>query len=491
MAIAPPVSPAPVPAPAVPPAPLHTVTTSLSDKDVAAQATHLKDLQANIFKHHGRDNAAHVFLKFKAGKTVDAKTWIKNKLEPRLTSAKKQLDDAIAFRKKKIDGGPLWSLLLSAKGYTYLGYDVTKLDLTFQNGIKASVSRLKDPPVTDWEPWAKKEIHAMILIADSEAANVQFIAMALASELDSFADVLHVEFAHQQRNKRGNGIEHFGYVDGRSQPIMLEREMDEEFDGTSLFDPSAGPAQVLVSDPFGAPGASGSYFVFRKLEEKVRSFKIHEQELATALGLTGDERELAGALVIGRFEDGTPVTLSKKPLIESSPEPNKKSVPNNFTYELDKLGAKCPFHSHIRKSNPRGFSPGGIAFDQSRRMARRGLTYGERTDDGSNIANMPEDGVGLLFMAFQQNIADQFEFIQQAWVNDPKFPTMPPPSSRPTTVGTGIDPVLGQHAPGVAPVQHWPNVWDEAPGVPVPFSFADFVVMKGGEYFFAPSLSSL
>ena len=471
MAIAPPV------------VPLHTITSPLTAANLLTQAAHLNDLQANIFKHHGRDNAAHVFLKFKAGKKIDAKAWIKTKLKPRLTTAKKQLDDAVAHRLHHTDGGPLWTLQLSATGYSFLGFDVTQLDATFRAGIKASVGKLNDPPVTDWEAWAQGDIDAMILIADTEQANVQFMAMALETEVAAFAVVLHTQLGHQRRNLRGNGIEHFGYVDGRSQPIMLQSEMKDEFDGTTLFDPSAGPAQVLVPDPFGAPGASGSYFVFRKLEEKVRSFKIHEQELANALGLAGDERELAGALVIGRFEDGTPVTLANKPLIESSPEPNKKSVPNNFDYRDDAQGAKCPFHGHIRKSNPRGSGPGGLIDEQSRRMARRGITYGERTDDGLNISNMPEGDVGLLFMSFQKDIAEQFEFIQKSWVNDPAFPQ--------NHGGTGLDPVIGQHAPGVIPAQQWPKVWNQTPVVPVSFSFADFVVMKGGAYFFSPSLSSL
>ncbi len=32
-------------------------------------------------------------------------------------------------------------------------------------------------------------------------------------------------------------------------------------------------------------------------------------------------------------------------------------VPNNFDYESDTAGAKCPFQAHIRKTNPRG---GGV-----------------------------------------------------------------------------------------------------------------------------------
>jgi len=79
---------------------------------------------------------------------------------------------------------------------------------------------------------------------------------------------------------------------------MLTSDVESESDGTTLWDPATGPAQVLVSDPFGGPDACGSYFVFRKLEQNVKAFKTREQDLATAMGLTGDARELAGALVV-------------------------------------------------------------------------------------------------------------------------------------------------------------------------------------------------
>ena len=56
----------------------------------------------------------------------------------------------------------------------------------------------------------------------------------------------------------------------------------------------------------------GSLFIFRKLEQSVRDFKTREQQIADVLGLTGDARELAGAMIVGRFEDDIPVTLSQE-----------------------------------------------------------------------------------------------------------------------------------------------------------------------------------
>src|SRR5205807_52845 len=110
------------------------------------------------------------------------------------------------------------------------------------------------------------------------------------------------------------------------------------------------PSQFIVADPNGpTPLSAGSYFVFRKLEENVRGFNAAEDDLGKALfGDTAkqDLLDRAGAMVIGRFEDGTPLVLSKDGLA--------KTPPNDFNFDGDVDGAKCPFHAHIRKVNPRG-----------------------------------------------------------------------------------------------------------------------------------------
>ncbi|MGO8608761.1 hypothetical protein ACC848_37960, partial [Rhizobium johnstonii] len=97
-------------------------------------------------------------------------------------------------------------------------------------------------------------------------------------------------------NRNGDGIEHFGYVDGRSQPIFLDEDLVSEKlreDGTTNWDAGFGLGRVLVSDA-AAPDPQtqfGSYFVFRKLEQDVRKFKTQEAAFATSLGLAGDTAE--------------------------------------------------------------------------------------------------------------------------------------------------------------------------------------------------------
>ena len=70
----------------------------------------------------------------------------------------------------------------------------------------------------------------------------------------------------------------------------------------------------------------------------------------------------------------------------------------------------------------------------------RGITYGERTFDPvtREPSDEPEGDVGLLFMAYDVDVANQFEFTQRLWVNNLEF----------LKPNTGLDPVLGQGASG-------------------------------------------
>ncbi|MGL5796173.1 MAG: hypothetical protein ACRC06_17575 [Waterburya sp.] len=118
----------------------------------------------------------------------------------------------------------------------------------------------------------------------------------------------------------------------------------------------------------------------------------------------------------------------------------------------DQGGNKCPFHANIRKTNPRGESTAiGATLEEERShiMARRGITYGTRNAEIElngriiELKDKPIGGVGLLFMAYQSNFANQFEFTQVSWANNPNF----------VKPDTGIDPVIGQGEGAKTPQQ--------------------------------------
>jgi len=432
----------------------------------------LESLQGNILRGHGRDRSIHIFLSFKNDKetNVDVKEWIKG-LAERLTSAQQQFDDAEQHRYHNISHRLFMNFFLSAKGYEYL-YPDQKDKLRFNDeaflcGMKAAQHRLNDPPKEVWEAGYQHDIHAMILLASDNEPSLQQEANKLCDDAKTHAEICAVEHGRVMWYGQ-DPIEHFGFVDSRSQPLFFQSDIERERqkgDGTNVWNPGVGLDLALVPDPYGRPECdSGSYLVFRKLEQHVRAFKEHEQKLAQTLGLTGEGAKRAGALVVGRFEDGTPVVLQAA----------AGRSTNNFTYDGDPHGQRCPFQAHIRKVNPR---KQGIP-----RIVRRGITYGERKkgpQDNPSLTELPVGGVGLLFMCYQKNIAQQFETLQYLWASDPRIPRGQEP---------GIDPVIGQPGGNGVGQQKWPAQWNDPREKHKPFDFHGFVTLKGGEYFFAPSI---
>src|SRR5262245_54444080 len=80
----------------------------------------LIQLQVNILNAHGRDHSTHLVLRFTAQPKA-VKQWIQNFARARLTSARKQLEEAKRFRETGQPGDLFVSVFLSANGYSYLG----------------------------------------------------------------------------------------------------------------------------------------------------------------------------------------------------------------------------------------------------------------------------------------------------------------------------------------------------------------------------------
>ncbi len=461
--------------------PLAWLTASTEEKAM------LENLQGNILKGHGREHATLLFIRFKNGAAAKARAFLRKMAGDFAGSALGQLKAARKFGEDGTPGPVIVTVSLSSAGYAALGVNAAKTPTNpaFLGGMKKKRAALNDPKTSQWEPGYRGAIHALIVIADDLEAKIAETRNEIEELLKKSGKVVAREDGHGIRNKNNDHIEHFGYVDGRSQPLMLQEDINKESaeGGIDQWNPTFGINTALVPDQ-GDPGpvSFGSYFVFRKLEQDVRTFKAEEKKLAKKLKLKGEKAELAGALAVGRFEDGTPVVLQKTDGIHP--------VPNNFNYDGDPSGGKCPFHAHIRKTNPRGDSVRqfGVSIDEERGhlMPRRGIPFGRRdVHPGDPVLEdhpelLPTGGVGLLFMAYNAEIERQFEFTQISWANSTQF-----------AGNTGIDPIIAQTT-NPAGFQKWPVKWGQAGKDPsTPFSFANFVTMKGGEYFFTPCLSFL
>jgi deferrochelatase/peroxidase EfeB len=133
--------------------------------------------------------------------------------------------------------------------------------------------------------------------------------------------------------------------------------------------------------------------------------------------------------------------------------------------------------AHIRRVHPRdAFGFNGRLINR-RRITRRGLTYGRFATEGEPVSDAEERGV--IFMALNASISRQFEFVQQQWVqygNDARL-------------GNEKDILMGNHGGhGRFVVQG-----DASPKNP-PFicsNLPDFVELRGGDYFFLPSITAL
>jgi Dyp-type peroxidase family len=444
------------------------------------------NLQCNILKSHGRDCAVHIFLNFTSPRD-EVKAWIRNFSSTHVTSAREQYRQTQEFKRNGTPGGLVGSLFLSAEGYRYLNLDVDRFDDNddaFKEGMKHKdfdlLGRIvdttnKDPQPDEWESGLQGVIHAMILLARDDRNTLETETFEVISDVGRFATVLTTEFGEVLRNDtlqangKGQPIEHFGYVDGRSIPVFLKDDVDkEQAAGIDQWNPTANLSLVLIPDPHAnVEDSFGSYFVFRKLEQNVEAFNLGIADLASKLGL---DQKLAGAICVGRFKDGTPVTLQNT---------DGLGAVNNFEYKsADKAGNKCPAHAHIRKVNPRGTTPfTSSTSERNRRIVRRGIPYGE-----ANNQSPPRAGVGLLFMCYQRDINEQFEFIQRTWADNPNFP------KNLILPETGDDPLIGQDTDRNA-AQNWPKTWGGSGRRRV--NFGGYVTLKGGEYFFAPSISFL
>jgi deferrochelatase/peroxidase EfeB len=339
---------------------------------------------------------------------------------------------------------------------------------------------------------------------------------------------------HWLETENLDGVEPFGFSDGGSQPqidwAQQRQASHTQFDYSNvaalgefvlgyrneygkitdrpLLDPDAASADLLPA--LDAPqkkdlGRNGTYLVMRQLEQDVHAFWqfVHQQ----AGGNATEAQKLAAAMV-GRTRAGDPLVPAQvQPIPGIGPDPEQIRQ-NQFTFDHDPAGARCPFGAHVRRANPRntdfperpanllkklitmlGFGPRGFRDDlmssvRFHRILRRGREYGQELKPEDALAPAPPDDPkrGLHFICLNANISRQFEFIQSAWMASSKFSGLTGES----------DPLLGnrQAIPGCPvtsafTVQHDGALRQRVTGLP------RFVTVRGGAYFFLPSLRAL
>jgi Dyp-type peroxidase family len=301
---------------------------------------------------------------------------------------------------------------------------------------------------------------------------------------------------------QGRAREHFGFVDGVSQPAPHGDGVVDGAGRVMPIDPwhamasgdllmghinahgeaAPGPLAPIRADApstqglsngsapegYGDLGVDGSYMVIRELRQDVKAFWDSMKAAAAALNTPHVTADWLAARVVGRTADGDP--LCPAGLIG----PSSDGAPANaFGFaEKDLEGTGCPLGSHMRRANPRdGLAPTPadgpdlLKAANNHRILRRGRKF------GPPYVEDPKAERGLLFIALNTDLARQFEFIQQTWMLNPSF----------ATLFDETDPLMG------------PKGKFTVPGVPVRLrpEVETFVQLAGGDYFFLPSLPAL
>jgi Dyp-type peroxidase family len=328
-----------------------------------------------------------------------------------------------------------------------------------------------------------------------------------------------------------HNFEPFGFKDGISQPTLdwkRTRDTSEDtLDYTNLVSlgefllgypneygkytdrpllPAATHAALPPSEENAAEldfGHNGSYIVFRQLEQDVAAFWQFAQRAAE-----GDarERERISAAMVGRHRSGDPVVPLSLERIGGIDR--KTAAQNNFNYGDDQNGLRCPLGSHIRRTNPRNadmptgtttwlqrlFRALGFPREELRqdvlsstrfhRLLRRGREYGTllTPEDALTPSPAAAEPRGIFFICLNANIARQFEFVQSAWAMNANFDGL-----------TGeVDPLLGPRCSlyGGQPTDSFSMPESRGPRKHIS-GMPQFVTVRGGAYFFLPSLTAL
>lgn len=509
-----------------------------------------KELQGGILKNYGRKYSLYIFIQFEQDKDK-VKQWVRDEIADSVTSTSKQLEDTKTYREMResdstYSGELCKNFFLSYKGYKALfgcdpanprNKDAKFDDIPFKDGMKTIWERsyrLEDSdvqkgctnvpkdddcwynPPEEWDLGGNDEdqIHALILLAHHDLEELKNEANTTINKVQQVGEVLACEAGNVLRDTNGQAIGPFGFADGISQPLFLKADYEKysQNHDTEQWDPKASLNLVLVKDPFGKEYSYGSYYVFQKLETNYELFQKKVDELAKKLTgkedkneLEESDRERASALVVGRFKNGTPLALSD--------QPNQKGDRNSFNYADDPNGIKCPLHAHMRKVNPRqddGNKP-DLAEERrrKRRIFRAGITYFDppqqnaefsisqlclnKLDYLNEVSKQPLETnipiiTGLLFVCFQSSISDQFSTQQRLWADERKFPF---PRKNEQGDSIYLDPLIGhplttssQECPKP---QKWTQQWDS--DKKDPYLFYGSVRIRGGEFFFAPSIS--
>jgi Dyp-type peroxidase family len=315
--------------------------------------------------------------------------------------------------------------------------------------------------------------------------------IALSAFSDSEEKWHHVLTKAREQYEQLSGVkvlisQNFGAQPGDLNPLGYKDGIDQPPVEGSGIEPLPGQGRPIRAGEFilgyageaGIPlpmpspdvlGRNSTYVGLRKYQSRVGAFNrfLHEN------GRTEEERELLAAKLVGRWRSGAPLTLAPEvddPALGKDPQRN-----NDFNYAQDTRGLKAPFGCHIRRMNPRDTKLTRLTDNNLHRLIRRGTTYGPPYDPNALTSADDEVPRGAIFLFVSAKAMATMEFLQQEWINDGNF----------MGIGDEHDPIIGLQEEGAVFTIPREPVRRRVHGIET------FNVLRGGEYFFLPSISAL
>jgi Dyp-type peroxidase family len=416
------------------------------------------DVQGNVWPGFNKDHQAFVLISIPDG--AAARRWLRG-LALGIASAPEVFAFNTAFklvRKRLLCDEERVVGVLSA---TWANVAFTYTGLQRIPGAR----QLEELPQTfrlNRVPWSEPQaddadVHALLIVAADRASDLE-------RELHLHRERMVECGLRELRTYRGatlpgeqRGQEHFGFKDLISQPVIVSTgSSDPDSVDTPVGEVILGEPDAAGTSVFSSPEWSqhGSFLVFFELEQHVEKFRSTMQREASRIGFSHDD---LAARLVGRRQNGS--DLADSP----------------------------PRLSHIGRAYPRWLPANEAA---RHRILRRGIPYGPPLPPGE------DDDVkrGVLFVAYQADIARQFEHVWKAWLNDPGFPGP----------GAGSEAIVGQAAAAAEQRSAASPAYRPAPFTRlvsatiarenerlVTLNLGQFVTPHYGGYFFSPSLSAL
>src|SRR5919198_5610451 len=469
----------------------------------------VRNIQGNVLAGFNKDFQTLLFLRI--DDVPSFKAWLAD-FAPLVATAEEVLAFNRLFKRARDRRGYSGTVKASWINIAFTHAALAKLttdaegfaDTSFRTGIVPQSAALGDPtsPEAEGHPdrWLVRDgedgAHVLILVAadtladlEVEVGRVEQLIFAPRRNGRPVRSGASIVFKQEGRTQLGTlaGHEHFGFLDGISQPglrgrvspnrhdVLTPRQNPDDLDqgkpGQDLLWPGefvfgypgqdasldvAEPGEDSLTDGEGnvaAPewAADGSYLVFRRLRQDVHKFHSFLHDQAAPLGLTP---AALGARLVGRWASGAPTM--RTPETDNPNLGDDECANNHFEFQeeteptqnlrgpdqcedttypqspADKTGDRCPFAAHIRKSYPR--DDVDERETQTHRLLRRGIPFGPSSRSTPAVPVADDADRGLLFMDYMTSIIDQFEFVTKRFVNNPDF----------KDPNAGVDPILGQ-----------------------------------------------